>query len=128
MIVLDQNFRRDQRDTLIASRIRVKQIGFELGRAGMKDDELVPFLIQLPRPSFFTMDRGWYMRSLLHARYFVAVLEVPDNEAAGVMRRILKHPDFSTQAGRLGKVIRASHGGMTGWKIGAESEIQWTWV
>ena len=85
----------------------------------MKDDELVPFLIQLPRPSFFTMDRGWYMRSLLHARYFVAVLEVPDNEAAGVMRRILKHPDFSTQAGRLGKVIRASHGGMTGWKIGA---------
>ena len=127
MIVLDENYPREQREILRAWRIAVKQIGFEVGRAGMKDDELFPLLIQLPRPTFFTLDRGLYERDLRHARYSVVVLEVADGQAASFTRRVLKHWDFNTRVKRLGRVLRVSHDGITGWALNAESEAHWDW-
>ena len=127
MIVLDQNYPKDQREILRSWRIPIRQIGFEIGRAGMKDDELVPFLIQLSLPAFFTLDRGWYERRLLHPRYGLILLEVRDSEVASFTRRVLKHPGFSTRARRLAKVVRASHDGLTGWVQGSEAELHWSW-
>lgn len=42
MIVLDENFTESQRQLLRGWRVWVRQIGFEVGRAGMKDEEIPP--------------------------------------------------------------------------------------
>ena len=125
MIVVDENFVDRQR--LKSFRISFRQIGFEVGRSGMQDEEIIPLLIHLPRPTLFTRDRGWYERGLRHQRYSVFVLEVKPMESATYVRRILRHPEFNSEAKRLGKIVRASHGGLTGWALNVSSEAHWSW-
>jgi hypothetical protein len=56
VIVLDENIIDNQRRQLTSWRLPARQIGYELGRKGMKDSEIIPFLHQLNRPTFFTRD------------------------------------------------------------------------
>ena len=42
MIVLDENVIDSQRRLLSSWRIPVRQIGYETGRKGMKDSEIIP--------------------------------------------------------------------------------------
>src|SRR5437773_8821 len=59
--VLDENILESQRQLLRGWRISVRQIGHELGRKGMQDqDEVIPFLLTLRRPTLFTRDLGLY--------------------------------------------------------------------
>ena len=44
MIVLDENMPEDQRLVLRGWRIRARQIGHEVGRAGMSDTEIVSLI------------------------------------------------------------------------------------
>jgi hypothetical protein len=43
LIIIDENFPEAQRHLLRVWRISARQIGFEIGRDGMKDDEIIPF-------------------------------------------------------------------------------------
>ena len=60
MNVLDENIIESQRQFLRSWRIRVKQIGHEIGRPGMKDDEIISLLHRIRRVTFFTRDSGFY--------------------------------------------------------------------
>jgi hypothetical protein len=62
--VLDENLLESQRLLLRSWGIPVRQIGVELGRKGMADEEIIPFLLTLPRPTFFTRDLGFAARVL----------------------------------------------------------------
>ncbi len=42
MIILDENFPDSQRQLLKGWRVSFRQIAFEIGREGMKDDEIIP--------------------------------------------------------------------------------------
>ena len=66
MNVLDENILESQRQSLRGWRIAVRQIGHELGRKGMQDEEIIPFLLTLRQPTFFTRDLGFYSRQLCH--------------------------------------------------------------
>lgn len=55
MIILDENFPESQRLLLKGWRIRIRQIGYEVGRKGLKDPEIIPLLLQLNRPTFFLL-------------------------------------------------------------------------
>jgi hypothetical protein len=48
-------------------------------------------------------------------------------EAASFVRRFLRHPQFQTQANRLGKVIRASQMGITLWGLHSDEEEKAGW-
>lgn len=67
MTILDENITESQRQLLRGWRIRARQIGVDIGRAGMKDDEIIPLLQHAIRPTFFTRDIGFYRRENLHA-------------------------------------------------------------
>ncbi len=69
MNVLDENIPANQRELLIGRRVRVRQIGLDIGRSGMLDAEIVPLLLQLRRPTFFTRDEDFFDRRLCHAKY-----------------------------------------------------------
>jgi hypothetical protein len=42
--VLDENIVESQRQLLRSWRIRVQRIGHDVGRAGMQDEQIIPFL------------------------------------------------------------------------------------
>lgn len=127
MILLDENFTQSQRQLLKSWRIPIRQIGYEVGRAGMKDDEIIPLLHQLRRPTFFSLDLGFYRRNLCHPRYCIVCLDVNDYNAATFVRRLLNHSLFDSEAKRLSKVVRLSIVGITLWQVGVDGEQRVEW-
>jgi hypothetical protein len=125
--VLDENIPKNQRQLLESWRIRVRQVGFNVGRLGMQDDEIIPVLRQLRRPTFFTRDEDFYERQLCHARYSLVYLAVDKYEVAVFVRRFLRQPDFDTQAKRMGTVLRVSSAGLSYWRLHVDAEMQSDW-
>jgi hypothetical protein len=127
MNILDENILKDQRELLLSWRVRIRQIGYDVGRKGMTDEEIIPLLLQLHRPTFFTLDFDFYQRDLCHARYCLVCMAVRQDEAATFARRLLRHKEFNTQAKRIGKVIRLSSVRLSVWELQAEKEIHFDW-
>jgi hypothetical protein len=125
--ILDENVLKNQRQILQSWRISIRQIGYDVGRKGMKDDEIIPFLHSLRRPTFFTRDLGFYDHSLCHTQYCLVCMAVGKYEAATFVRRLLRHPEFNTQAKRMGAVIRVSRAGLRVWRLHAEQETALSW-
>ncbi len=96
MNLLDENIPAGQRQLLEGWRIRIFQIGFNLGRRGMQDEEIVPLLLTLRRPTFFTRDDDFYDRKLVHPRYCLVHLAVQKYEAAAFVRRALRFSKLNT--------------------------------
>jgi hypothetical protein len=59
MNILDENIITSQRQRLRSCRIPVRQIGHDIARKGLQDEEILPFLHQLRQPTFFTRDLGF---------------------------------------------------------------------
>jgi len=125
--ILDEQIPGEQRLLLKSWRIPVRHIGYDVGRKGLQDDEIIPLLHRLRRPTFFTLDLGFYQRGLCHKRYCLVGMDIYDDEAASFVRRFLRHPDFDTQAKRMGAVIRISRKGLWIWRLHAEREMQLDW-
>lgn len=128
MNVLDEDIDHIQRNLLIASRTHFKQIGVEIGHAGMKDrDDVIPLLHGLRNPTFFSRDHGFYKPALCHNRYCLVYLDVAFNEVADHLRRFLRHPHFRTQSTRIGKVFRVRHSGLSYWQMNLNNERYVSW-
>jgi hypothetical protein len=87
MNIIDENIPEDQRQLLRGWRIRVRQIGHEVGRSGMQDAEIIPLLHAMESSTFFTRDLGFYRRHLCHSHYCIVCLAVSPYEAASFKRR-----------------------------------------
>ena len=116
MNLLDEQVRADQRLLLAQWRIPFRQIGKDIAAPGIKDENIIPFLHRLKRPTLFTHDQGFFRRQLLHPCYSLVWLDASDIEAAGYIRRFLKHPRFSTATRRMGVVARVHHDGIHFWQ------------
>lgn len=127
MNVLDENLRQSPRELLARWRIPVRQIGIEVGRSGMHDDEIISLLHGLSRSTFFTRDRDFYKPELRHANHCLIQLEVSREQSAEYIHRLLKHPELNTVAKRLGSVIRVGAIGLHVWRAKAESEERLDW-
>jgi len=127
MNILDENVSSIQRQLLQDWGIPVRHIGYGIGRKGMKDDEVIPFLLTLSRPALFTEDWDFFKSNLRHAKYGLIFLDVKRDESAIFIRRLLRHPECNTQAKRLGKVIRISYSGLFVWRLHAQQEIFQDW-
>ncbi len=93
----------------------------------MKDDEVIPLLHQLDRPTFFTLDGDFYDPRLCHAGYCLVHLDVEEDMAAEYVRRLLRHRELNTKAKRMGRVVRASTTGIAVWRIRQEAEGHLSW-
>ena len=127
MNVLDENILESQRQLLRSWRIPVRQIGVELGRKGMADEEILPFLLKLSKPTFFTRDLGFASGEFCHDRRCLIILAVGQYEVAHFVRRALQHPAFNTRAKRMDAVIRVTATGLTVWRQRAKQEARILW-
>src|SRR6266436_10410542 len=96
MNILDENIPKPQPELLERRRIGVKQIGVNIGRKGMLDEEIVPLLRILRNSTFFTRDSDFYGRGLCDSKYCLVYLSIDKTEAASFVLRFLHHPDFKT--------------------------------
>jgi hypothetical protein len=126
--ILDENILETQRRLLRSWRVAVRHIGYDVGRPGMKDREILPFLHQSRRSTFFTRDEDFYDRSLCQVRYSLVYLAIRKDEVAIFVRRLLRHREFSTEAKRMGAVIRVAHVGLSVWRLHAEKEVHLGWT
>ena len=127
MNILDENVPDGQRRLLRNWRIAVRHIGHDVGRKGMQDDEIIPFLLRLRRVTFFTLDRDFFKRNLCHSRYCLVCVGVEEENVATAVRRLLRHPAFDTQAKRMGMAIRIFPTGLSAWRLHAEKEMRFDW-
>jgi len=125
--VLDENIVANQRERLNSWRIQIRHVGYDIRKQGLLDDAIVPFLLELRRPTFFTRDLDFYNRNLCHARYCLVCLVVGQYEVATFVRRVLRHPEFDTYAKRMGKVIRVTRINISVWQPHAEKETHLVW-
>lgn len=124
MNVLDENIPEDQRQLLRSWRIRAYQIGRDIGRLGLKDEQqIIPLLLKLRRPTFFTRDLGFFDRKFCHARYCLVCLAIEADESASFVRRVLRHSRFDTQAKRMGRVLQVSQMGIRVLHLHREEDI-----
>ena len=127
MNLLDENIRDDQRMLLRRWRIHFRQVGKEISTAGIHDDNLLPLLHRLKRPTLFTQDGGFFKRDLCHRAYCLVLLDVKYVEVATYIRRLLRHPAFRTQAQRLGKIVHVHPGGVDYWQAGKGGRVSVKW-
>ena len=127
MNVLDENIVFEQRKILRRWRIPFRQIGYELSQKGVKDPQIIPLLLRLKHPTFFTRDFDYFDMQLCHPGYCLVWLNVRPDEAAVFMRQFLRHSDFRTHQQRLGRVIRVHHGGIDYWQRGERRQTHIGW-
>jgi hypothetical protein len=127
MNILDENIPEGQESILRKKRIPHKQIGVDVGRKGMHDDELIPLLHQLGRPTFFTLDSDFYDRSLCHKGYCLVYLDVKDEKVADSIRLLLRHPELNTKGKRMGCVIRVMPKRLAVWRTNENQEEFISW-
>lgn len=122
MILLDENILEGQRLLLEGWKMAVRQIGLDVGRKGLKDEEIVVLLRRLRQPTLFTRDLGFYTPGLRHPRYAIVVAAVGQYEVAAFVRRFLRHPLFDAHAKRAGRILRVAQTGITYWQLRQEDE------
>jgi hypothetical protein len=128
MKVLDEHVPAEQRALLRGHLVSARQIGNGLGRPGMPDEEIIPLLQLLRRPTFFTFDMGFYERRLCSDQYCLVCIDARDHEAASFVRRLVRHPRFNERPKRMGAVIRLSPKGIRFWDLRSTEEGQAEWV
>ena len=117
MIILDESIDEQQQKQLLRRRIRAFRIGNDIGRAGMQDEEIIPFLRTLRRPTFFAWDSDFYHKRLCSNHFCLVYLNVRVSEITQYIRRLLRHPEFKTWAQRKGRVVRLAPSGISVWQI-----------
>lgn len=127
MIILDEHVPPSQRQLLCSWHVAVQHIGYDAGHQGLQDENIVPFLQHQRCPTFVTLDAGFYDRTLCHSRYCLVYLSVRQIEVASFVRRLLRHPEFNTQAKRMGNVLRLTHTGLSGWRVRQPKQMHFEW-
>lgn len=98
----------------IARWMSAAQIGFEIGRKSLPDDNIRAILRTIKRRTFITIDKGFYRREFCDKRYCIVFFNmslVREDEIPHLLRKLLRFSEFQTSKKRMGKVIRVSRGG-----------------
>jgi hypothetical protein len=128
VIVLDENVFASQRAELPQRRLHLCQIGRDIGRKGMKDDEIIPLLRKLRRPTFVSRDRDFFHKTLCNDRMCLIFLNVGPLEVAEYTRRFLRHPQFRTWTQRKACVVRIAASGISVWHATTLQVTRYRWV
>jgi hypothetical protein len=128
MILLDENIPEDQVQFLRKWRIHVRQIGQDVGKQGMKDEEhILPLLHKLDRPTFFTRDVDFFNPDHCHDRYCLVCVDVGQKVAARFIKRLLRHRSLNSKAKRMGAVIRVTATGLLIWRRNMDEPESLPW-
>jgi hypothetical protein len=87
-MLLDENIIVSQVQLLRSQGVRCRHVGHDFESQGIQDDNILPVLHRLRRPTLFTRDLGLYGRLLCHPNYCIVCLEVRESDVATFARRV----------------------------------------
>jgi hypothetical protein len=93
----------------------------------MKDRDILSLLHSLNRPTFFSLDHGFFKRGLCHAGYCLVHLNVEEERTAEFIRRALRHPQLNSWVKRRGSVLRLRPRGISVWRGHAKQLLHLSW-
>lgn len=79
-------------------------------------DEAIPMLLEHEsEPTFVTINETDFWKRVAISEHFcvvcVSLTDARVAEIPGLLQRLLRHPDFRTKAGRMGRVVRVTGAG-----------------
>jgi hypothetical protein len=90
------------------------------------DDRVPQLLLRLKKPTFVTIDRGFWRRRLGHPDYCIvhfAVSKDQQEELPRLLRLLFRLPQFRTRAARMGKVARVGRSSVIYWEGDKKVEV-----
>ena len=130
-LVLDEHLAHEVVTESLKSWITVEQIGFELKRKGLSDEEVIRLLRRLKRRTLVTLDKGFYAPKLCDRNYCLVYFDVTMARQSGIpllLRRLFRLPGFRTIRERMGKVVRVhSDVGVSFYTLGDTREHHLPW-
>jgi len=96
----------------------------------IKDDRVPVLLRQLRQPTFVTIDMGFWNRGLRDASYCTLCFPLRNDkqyELPGLLRRLLRLPEFRTKRARMGKVAQVRPTHIEYWQLGDEQLHRLIW-
>ena len=83
-------------------------------------DERVPeILCTLKKPTFITIDHGFWNRRLCHEKYCIVFAELTSSQQhliPSLLRRLFRLTEFRTRGARMSKVARLDEQNVTFWE------------
>ena len=131
-LVVDEHLDYWKVTQAIARWMSAAQIGFEIGRKSLPDDNIRAILRTIKRRTFITIDKGFYRCEFCDKRYCIVFFNmslVREDEIPHLLRKLLRFSEFQTSKKRMGKVIRVSRGGGIHFfdsRTGSEKYLPWT--
>jgi hypothetical protein len=127
MLILDENVIESQRQILLRARLHFRQIGLELERKGIGDDDIHRLLHRLHQPRLFTRDLRLFRANVRHPRFCVAVLSVSRDAVAACAVRLLHHPMLRENRQRMGALLNVWETGIRLWRYDERQEHHLDW-
>jgi len=96
----------------------------------IKDDRVLQILWEFKRPTFVTIDSGFYDKHHCDKRYcliYFVLTPLEQNQLPDLLRRLLRLPEFKTRTVRMGKVVRVSKTGVRYWQLSDDKEHKFEW-
>jgi len=94
-------------------------------------DDRVPALLQtLHQPTFLTIDADFWNKRWCHTGYAILYFALRDNEQdqlPGLLRALLRRPEFRTRSRRMGKVVRVGPTHIDWWASQAADLCRVAW-
>lgn len=114
MIVVDEQLDRGLVITALSEWYpgRVLSIGALRPNTVIKDEVIPSLLLLVRQPTFVTINVSDFWRIIEpHRRFCIVAVDVRSEqirEVPGIIRALLRRPEFTTRAARMGKVVRVS--------------------
>jgi hypothetical protein len=114
VIVLDEHLHGARTVTEVSSwyRGQVTSVTTLRPDSVIKDEAIPALLCTVRQPTFVTINvADFWKRAPAHARYCIVTVDVPTERiwaVPGLLRRLLRLPEFATKASRMGKIGRVT--------------------
>jgi hypothetical protein len=93
----------------------------------MNGREILSLLHSLNRPTFKSLDHGFFKRERCHSSFCLVHLNVAEERAAEFIRRALRHDQLNSWVKRKGGVLRLRPTRISLWRGHARQMVHLAW-
>lgn len=129
-IILDEQLNRDRVLEPLLKWITAQKLEDLRPNEVIKDDRIPILLHSLKKPTFITIDMGFWNKNLLDPNYCILYFALQDHQQAqlpDLLRQLLRIKEFKTKAIRMGKVAKVSTTLIEYWQWSSPNKYQILW-
>jgi hypothetical protein len=130
LLIFDEQINRETAIEPLRSWAKIHRLKDVRPKEFIDDDRIPELLRTLNRPTFVTIDEGFWDRRLCDSHYCILYLAIRDNQQSQIpslIRQVFHLSAFKNKAVRMGKVARISSASIEYWQLGNQSLHVLSW-